>query len=42
VVVVVVVGSEIAGIACRANQQRSVKAGTRLTNKVDILVCIKT
>jgi hypothetical protein len=33
----VVVGSEIAGIACGTNQGRSGKRGTRLTNKVDIL-----
>jgi hypothetical protein len=33
----VVVGSEIAGIACGANQQRSAKGHTRLTNKVGIL-----
>jgi hypothetical protein len=33
----VVVGSEIAGIACGANQQRSAKGVTRLTNKVDII-----
>jgi len=32
----VVVGSEIAGIACAANQQRSAKGVTRLTNKVDV------